>query len=108
MTDQDNTNVTDYHLIKLSVDEQPVTFTKATVTQTITWTGQARSRRQSTHWHGEIVSPTYEPDRTAGPIIHRLAAETSEGYRLAGYFKIARSDSERVHIAGTSALMRTS
>ena len=107
MTDRDNTNVTDYHLVKLTVDEQPIAFTKATITQTITWTGQPRSRRQSTHWHGEIISPTYKPDRAAEQIVHRLAAETSEGYRLAGYFKIVRSDFEGVDIAGTGALMRT-
>ena len=107
VTNRDNTNVTDYHLVKLTVDEQPIAFTKATITQTITWTGQPRSRRQSTHWYGEIISPTYKPDGSSEQILHRLAAETSEGYRLAGYFKIVRSDSACVDIAGTSALMRT-
>ena len=106
MTNRDNTYVTDYHLVKLAIDDQPIAFTNATITQTIIWTGQARSRRRSTHWHGEIVSPTYKPDR-GDPVTHRLAAETSEGYRLAGYFKVVRSDSEYVDIAGTSALMRT-
>ena len=107
MANRDNTNVTDYQLVKLTVDAEPIPFTKATITRTITWTGLPRSRWRSTHWQGEIVSPTYKFGRAAAANIYRLAAETSEGYRLAGYFKVVRTESECVDIAGTSALMRT-
>ena len=107
MPDRDSTETQDYSLVNLSVDGQGVPFATATITTSITWVGPPGDRRRVSSWLGEIVLTIDERNVIPDVMVHSLAAETTHGDAIEGYFTITRSHSKGFEIAGSGELTFT-
>ena len=101
LTDQANTQVENYRLVSLVVDERPVQFSVGTMSLTTRWLGIPGIGHRVNRWQGEITSATYRDEMDLSTRVHRFVAQTGEGQVIEAYFTITRSDDEGFEIVGS-------
>jgi hypothetical protein len=112
MTSRRKTAIEHYDLHDLTIDGAEVEFSMATITQETSWTETVHQWvKNSTEWHGQIVSDAYTPDIVEMNLLHTFFGNTLNGQSPTGYFLISRGHSRgqggRLSIASATFAFRT-
>lgn len=108
MTGRRKIAIEHYDLHDLTIDGAEVGFSTATITQETSWTETVYQWvKNSSEWHGQIVSDAYTPDIVEMNLLHTFFGKTFTGQSLTGYFLISRGHSRGVDITGNGNLIIT-
>ena len=105
MTERTKTHIDHYDLVTLTVDEQPVVFTTATIVEETIWVeGVNQWVLGGTGWHGQIVWDIYAPGIVHTEMPRKFSGQTAKGQALEGHFMITQSHIRGVDFDGSGIL----